>query len=77
MATINDLQNALANSANGPAEVSVAGMGASREHNLKDQLAVVTALAATAAGRRAGIKRVPLRVGSPTGMRFNVREDCR
>lgn len=75
MTSVNDLKDALANSANGPAEVSVAGMGASREHNLGDQLKILTALAATAAGRRAGIRRVGLRVGSPSGLRLNTRED--
>ena len=77
MASVNDLKNGLVNSASGPAMVNVAGVGSSNEHNLGDQLKVLTALAATAAGRRAGIKRVPLRTGSPTGMRFYPPEDCR
>jgi|GEM_PF-4311720 len=72
MSTVNDLKNAVANSANGPSEVVVSGLGSSREHNLKDQLSVLTALAATAAGRRAGIRRVGIRVSSPSGLRFNV-----
>jgi hypothetical protein len=77
MSSVNDLKNAVANSANGPAEISVAGMGSSKEHGLKDQLAVLTALAATAAGSRAGIRRVGIRVSSPTGLRFHVPEDGR
>ena len=74
---VNNLKTALANSANGPSEISVSGMGASKEHNLGDQLKVLTALAATDAGRRAGIKRVRLRVSSPSGLRFNYPEDFR
>jgi len=77
MGTVNDLKNGLVDSASGPAMVNVAGLGSSNEHPLEAQLKILTALAATAAGRRAGIKRVPLRVGSPTGMRFYPPEDCR
>ena len=69
--------DSLKNAQNGPAQVEVAGMGGSREHRLEDQLKVLTAIAATNAGPRAGIRRVRLRVSSPTGIRFNVPEDCR
>ena len=75
MATVTDLQNAVVNSANGPAEVRVEGMGLSKEHSLADQLKILTAFAATAAGPRAGIRRVGLRVCSPSGLRFRVPED--
>ncbi len=77
MSTVNDLKNAVEQSLTGPSEISVAGLGSSKEHSLGDQLKVLTALAATAAGRRAGIRRVPLRPCGPTGMRFNSPEDCR
>ena len=77
MSTVNDLKNSLANSANGPMQVRVDGLGESREHRIEDQLKILTAFAATAAGPRAGIKRVGIRVSSPSGLRFHVPEDHR
>ncbi|MGD0898390.1 MAG: hypothetical protein ABR915_11180 [Thermoguttaceae bacterium] len=75
MSDLSNIKSSLLNSAGGPGEVRVEGMGQSREHNLRDQLAVFNALASAAAGPRAGIRRVGIRVSSPTGLRFRVPED--
>ena len=72
---ISTLKTNLANSASGPEQIAVEGMGQSREHKLSEQLAVLNALSSAAAGPRAGIRRVRLRVCSPTGLRFPVQED--
>ncbi len=82
MATNNancSLAHEIAEQATQAQEITVAGQGSSRRHNLKDQLAVLNALGSASAGPRAGIRRVRLVTGSPTGMRFNIRGDefCR
>ena len=53
-----------------PQEVQVAGMGASKEQRLDHQLEFLKTMCATRAGRGAGILRTPIRVSSPTGLRF-------
>jgi len=57
-------------SATGPQEIQVAGMGMSKEQRLDQQLEFLKTMCATRAGRGAGILRTPLRVSSPTGLRF-------
>ena len=49
-----NLADAVANSAQGPQEVSVAGMGASREFPLKDQIAAAKFMPTAATRRRVG-----------------------
>ena len=60
----------ITDSATGPQEIQVAGMGMSKEQRLDQQLEFLKTMCATRAGRGAGILRTPIRVSSPTGLRF-------